>query len=34
MELTIFILTIYIAAMQVVLWLKLDMIEEDFIINE
>lgn len=34
MELTIFILTIHIAAMQVVLWLKLDMMEEDFIINE
>lgn len=34
MELTIFILTIYIAAMQVVLWLKLDMIAEDDTVNE
>lgn len=34
MELTIFILTIHIAVMQVVMWLKLDMISEDNIINE
>lgn len=34
MELTIFILTIYIAAMQVVTWLKIDTISEDCINNE
>lgn len=34
MELSIFILTIYIAVMQVAMWLKLDMISEENINNE